>query len=172
MQILSYKTTFFSAVTSISYAFLPVMNRNLNAVFIKICITRVDLLSPLLKHATYHLTMQRPLFDLHNHSASVNEYQWVPFSLHGGTQWYPFISYVLPHWMSFCQSAPLQPAVTQQQNVVAYWQEGSTSTAIPSTSTSDVVGQHNKIGGITFRATLVCSFIKQIMNKCRSFISH
>jgi len=35
------------------------------------------------------------------------------------------------------------------------WWEGLTSTALPPTSTSDVVGQHNKIGGITFGAALV-----------------
>jgi len=29
-----------------------------------------------------------------------------------------------------------------------YWWEGSTSTAIPTTSTSDVVDQNNKVGGI------------------------
>lgn len=33
--------------------------------------------------------------------------------------------------------------------------EGSTSTAIPATSTSDVVGQYNKIEGITFRADFI-----------------
>ena len=32
--------------------------------------------------------------------------------------------------------------------------EGSTSTTIPPASTSDVMGQHNKIGGITFEAAL------------------
>jgi len=41
-----------------------------------------------------------------------------------------------------------------------YWQEGSTSTAIPPTPTSDILGQHNKIGGITFGAAL----IKYIVN--------
>ena len=48
------------------------------------------------------------------------------------------------------------PSVTQQQNVMGYWQEGSTFTAIPPTSTSDVMGQHHKIGGITFRIACVC----------------
>jgi len=33
-----------------------------------------------------------------------------------------------------------------------YWWEGSTSTVIPPTSASDIIRQHNKIGGITFRA--------------------
>ena len=51
---------------------------------------------------------------------------------------------------SFCQIAPLLPSVTKQQNGTEYWLEGSTSTAIPTTSNSDVMGQHNEIGGITF----------------------
>jgi len=33
-----------------------------------------------------------------------------------------------------------------------YWWEVSNSTAIPPTFTSEIEGQHNKIGGITFRA--------------------
>jgi len=36
-----------------------------------------------------------------------------------------------------------------------YWWEGSTSTDTTPTSASDVTGQHNKIGGITVRATLI-----------------
>jgi len=36
-----------------------------------------------------------------------------------------------------------------------YWQEGSTSTATPPTFTSEVMGQHNKIGGIIFGAALM-----------------
>ena len=42
-----------------------------------------------------------------------------------------------------------------QQNVKGYWWEGSASTAIPPTSTSDTVSQHNELGGITFGAALV-----------------
>ena len=34
---------------------------------------------------------------------------------------------------------------------MGYWWEGSTFTAIPPTSASDVIDQHNKIVGITFR---------------------
>ena len=57
--------------------------------------------------------------------------------------------------MPLCHTAPLLPSVTQQRNVTEYCQEGSASTAIPPTLTSDVMGQHNKIGGITFRAALI-----------------
>jgi len=61
----------------------------------------------------------------------------------------------LPCQMPLCQTAPLLPSVTQQQNLVEHWQEGSASTAISPTSASHAVGQHFKIGGITFRAALV-----------------
>ena len=35
-----------------------------------------------------------------------------------------------------------------------YCQEGSASSAIPTTSTSDIMGQHNKTGGIIFGSAL------------------
>ena len=65
--------------------------------------------------------------------------------LRGGIQWHTIASFVLPCQMPFCQTAPLLPSVAQQQHVTEYWWEGSTSIAIPPTSASDVVGQHNKI---------------------------
>ena len=56
--------------------------------------------------------------------------------------------------MSFCQTLLLSDA--QQQNVTEDWLEDSASVAIPSPSTSDVMGQHNKTG-ITFMAALIYS---------------
>jgi len=38
-----------------------------------------------------------------------------------------------------------------------YWWEGSSPTAIPPTPISDVVGQLNKIEGITFGTALICT---------------
>ena len=67
----------------------------------------------------------------------------------------PFASYTLPRQTPLCQTAPLLPSVTQQQNVMGCWCEGSTTTATPPTSTSDIVIQHTKIRGITFGAALV-----------------
>ena len=84
--------------------------------------------------------------------------QWVQsFSHggHGGVQWHIFSSSAFPCQTPFCQTAPLLPSVMQQQNTMEYWWEGSTTTAIPSTSASSVVGQHNKIGGITSGAALL-----------------
>ena len=56
--------------------------------------------------------------------------------------------------MPFCQTASLLPSITQEQNETEYWWE-VTSTALTPTIASDVVGQLNKVGGITFRA--VCT---------------
>ena len=55
--------------------------------------------------------------------------------------------------MPFCQTAPLLPSVTWQQHVTEYLWEGSTSIAIPPTTTSDVM-KHHKIGGTAFEAAL------------------
>ena len=62
-----------------------------------------------------------------------------------------------PHFhVRLCSvSAPLLPSVTQQQHVMGCWWEGSASTAIPPTPTSDVAYQHHKIGGITFGRAFV-----------------
>ena len=54
-----------------------------------------------------------------------------------------------------CQTASLLPSVAQQQHVMECWWEGSTSTAIPPTSASNVVSQRNETGGIAFGAALV-----------------
>jgi len=56
---------------------------------------------------------------------------------------------------TICQNASLLPSVTQQQNAMEYWWEGSTCTTMPPTSTSDVVHQQNKIGGIYFGAIFI-----------------
>ena len=67
------------------------------------------------------------------------------------------------HLCFMCQTAlhqtvPLLPSVTELQNAMECWQEGSTSTAIPPPSASGVMGQHNKIGGTAFRAALICAY--------------
>ena len=78
--------------------------------------------------------------------------------LHKGIQFYVMALYTLPCQMLFCQTAPLLPYVLQQQNVMEYCWEGSTSTAITPTSASDIVGQYDKVGGITFGAALIFDF--------------
>jgi len=83
------------------------------------------------------------------------ECQLVLFLLQGGIQFYPFASLILPCQIPLCQSAPLLPSVTQQQHGMGCWWEGSTSAAIPPTAASDIMGWHNKTGGITFGAALI-----------------
>jgi len=50
--------------------------------------------------------------------------------------------------------SPLLPSVTQQQHVMGYWWEGSTSAAILSASASNIVHKH-KIEAISFGAEIV-----------------
>ena len=52
-----------------------------------------------------------------------------------------------------------------------YQREGSTSTAIPPASASDVVGHQNKTGGVTFSAALVCVLFTGIGSPGR-WLSH
>ena len=113
-------------------------------------------------HAVQFSLCWHPLFGVHKRSARVDECQWVPFSLHGGIQWHTSASYALPCQIPFCQTAFLLPSVTRQQHVTGYWQEGSTSTAVPPTSTSDVTGQQNIMGGIISGAALA-SHLKWIV---------
>lgn len=64
-------------------------------------------------------------------------------------------SLAFPHQMPLCQTTPLLPLVTSQQNVMEYWLKSSVFTAIPPTSISAVAGKCNKIGGIIFRVGLI-----------------
>ena len=79
------------------------------------------------------------------------------FPPHGRIQCHTFASFTPSCPTPFCQTAPLLPSVTQQQNVMEYWWEDSIFTAIHP-SASAVVGYHNTIGGITSGAALVLSF--------------
>ena len=80
------------------------------------------------------------------------------FFPHEEIQCHTFASYTLPCQTRFCETAPLLPSVMQQQHVAEHWWEGSISTAVPPTSTSDTVGQHHKIhktGGIIFGEAII-----------------
>ena len=84
-------------------------------------------------------------------SMNVNGCHFFP---HGGIQWHTFASSILSCQPPFCQTAPQLLSVIWQQHVMEYWWEGSTSTAIQSTSTSDIVSWDNEIGDIIFRAAI------------------
>ena len=86
-----------------------------------------------------------------------SKHQWISMGVifpHVETQRYTFVSKTLPCQAPVCKAAPLLPSVTQQQSVMEYWWEGSTSTVIPPMLISDLVGQQNKLGGIKFLAAL------------------
>jgi len=142
-----------------SYAFLPALNKSLHATFLKVWLCRTWLVFhvSVTTAETLHTTSLccHSLFGLHKCSASIDEWQWAQCFLHEGNQAPPFAPYTLPCQMPLRQSVPLLPSVAQQQNVMEYGWEGSTSTAISPPSASDVVSQHNKIGGVTFGAALI-----------------
>ena len=153
-----HNNTVFITVT-VSCAFLPALNKSLHAANLTICMAVQNV--PCLPCCCHHCwntpptasLCSRPLVGLHKCSTSIDECQWVPFFFsHGGIQWHTFASYALPCQMPSCQTAPLLPSVIQLQHVTGYWWEGSTSTAIPPASASDVVSQYHKTGGI-------CSYI-------------
>lgn len=83
------------------------------------------------------------LFDRGNSQLLSTIFQYsqrVQSFLQGGIQLHPLAAYELPSQSPFGQTAPLLPSFTWQQNSVSYWQEGSTLTATPPRSTSDVTG--------------------------------
>lgn len=142
-----------NTVTTTGYAFSPVMNNLHQWREPTISVTTAETPHP---PSTTSLCWH-PRSGLHKCSASSDECQGVPFVTHGG-RLHTFASYALPCQMPFCQSAPLPPSVTRQQNWMECWQEGSSSTATQPTSASDVMDQHNKIGGIAFGAALIYNY--------------
>ena len=151
----------FSIVTTVTCTFLSVMCKSLYAVLIEICIVfwNVTCLSHCCQHcwnaSPTTLLCSHLLFSSYKRSARINECQWVLFFPHGEIQWLSCASYILPYQMPFCQAAPLLPSITRQKHVTGYCWEGSFSAAVPTASDSDVLGQQNKIGDVTFGAALV-----------------
>jgi len=85
----------------------------------------------------------------------VYECQWVQFFPHERIQWHTFSPSMLLCQIPFCQTVPLLPSVTQKQNVMEYWWESSSSTAIPPTSDSEDVDQDNKRRSIAFQTAFL-----------------
>ena len=138
-QILNYRTLFFNRVTIISYTFFASDEQEPVAMLVKMtCIScwRCHCWNTP-PTASLH---SHPLSGLHKHSVRIDECLWVTFFLRGGIQFHTFASLALPCQTSTCQTAPLLPSVTWQQNVTEYWWEGSASTAISPPTGSDVAG--------------------------------
>lgn len=62
--------------------------------------------------------------------------------------------YTLPHQKPFCQTALCYHVSQWQQKIMEYWWKNSASTATPLTSAPDIMSQHKKLAGTTFRAAL------------------
>ena len=99
-QILSYKTPFLSVVITISYAFSPAMNKNLQTVLEKICklvwkmaCFCVALATSEKHHPQPHCAHIRCLVSLNTQQASMNVSECNSF--YGGTQFHIFASYAL-----------------------------------------------------------------------------
>jgi len=113
------------------------------------------LLSLLLKCTTRHLTV---LTSTVWFPYMLRKLWWIPVdAIFFHTEEFSYILLLQMHFHVRCHfvRVPLCCHLSHQQNVIEYWQEDSTSTAIPPTYTSDFVGQHNKMGGVTFRAALI-----------------
>jgi len=91
---------------------------------------------------------------------------------------HPFASFALPCQVPFCQTSPLLPFVTQQQNITESWWKHSTSTAIPPAFVPGVMSQRKKIGGMTFGValeyffspSLPTIFLKMLVSQCLQLI--
>ena len=101
-----------------------------------------------------HCAYIHRLVSINIQQASVNVNGCHSFERRDSIPYHTFALYMLSHQTLFCQTAPLLLSVIRQENVMGYWWEGSTSTAIPPTSASDGMGQHHKIEGITFGTPL------------------
>ena len=93
------------------------------------------------------------------------------FFLHGDIHCHTFAWYALPCQTPFCQAALLLPPLTQQQHVMEYWWDGSASTIISPTSTSDVMDQCNKIEDITFGAALIIIDCGRPLRNLHTFVN-
>jgi len=141
-RILSYKKLFFNIACS--YALSP-ETACPSRIWFVFCVTTAKT-----HHPPPHCANTHWFISINIQQVSINDCG-CHFFLNEGIQQHTFGSYTLP---SFCQTAPLLPSVTQQQNVMEYWQVGSNSTATPPTSASDAVDTHNKMRGITIGVDL------------------
>jgi len=98
------QTPFFSIVTTISYAFSPVMNKDLHAMLIKICTTGGDplSLSSLMKQIMHYPSP---------HCSHIHSWVSIKVSVNVNSVWRSLMAdiaaYTLACQRPFCQTAPL-----------------------------------------------------------------
>ena len=144
-QILCYKTLFSTYSPPLSVHFLePVCCacKNLHQ-------WRYPLLRPLLLKHTIHCLVSR---NIQQKSITVNVCNFFCMEEFNFTPLLHTHFHVRHHFVTL--PPPLLPSVSWQ-NVMECWWEDSASTAISPPFTFDIVGPHNKIGGITSRAALI-----------------
>ena len=139
-QILCYRMLFINVVTTIGYAFSPAMNKSLHAAHIKIRMA-VQNVACLSRHCCHcwnetptSSLCSRPLFGLCKCSASVNECQWRNSLIRLCFICTSTSSAIL----SDCPSADICHTATKCNGLSV-----GTSTAIPPTAASGIVGQHD-----------------------------
>ena len=170
---------------TISYAFLPAMNKSRHVRLVKICMAVWNVAC--LSHRCHHCwngTTTTSLRCIHclvftNVQQASTNVNGCHFFLLRRIQWHPPLLHMHFHGRHHSAwSPPLLPSVAWQQNVTEYSWEGSTFTAVTPTFISDVMGQYNKVGGITFRAALVylismyiCASMKHGSDRCKIFVS-
>ena len=135
---------FFKTVTSVSSAFVTVMNKSLHAELIKVCTSGGDHYCYCWNAPPAASVCSDPLFGLHKRSAIISE-----FFLHGRIQFHTFASYTFCVRRHFV-SAAICSAATECKGIL---REGSTSTAIPPPSASAVVGSVTKLEAVLLQQT-------------------
>ena len=129
-RILSYKTVLFNTGTTVSYAFLPAMNRNLHVALIKICTSRGDSAAKNCSGCSF--------FYLEEFNSTL-------------------LLHILPcqtAFLSDCPSAAVCHMATKWNGILA--ERFNLYCHLP-TSTSHIMGQHHTTGGIAFGTPLVHS---------------
>jgi len=141
------QTHFLNTVTTISYVFSPAMNERLHAALVQICmvIQTVVYLSGHCHNAPLNTTLcSHPLFGLQKHLVSVNGCHFFFLIWRNSDPHFCLIHfYISDTIVSDCPSAATCHTETKCNG---NWWEGSTFTTIPPTSTSNFMGQRNKIG--------------------------
>lgn len=161
MKIFSYKILLFNVVTTFSHVSPAAMNNSMHAMLITINISRgdpflhsfYDAIIAEMQHPLPHCAYIHPLVHLHKH-ASISECQCVLFFHMEKLNDSPWFQkhFQVRH---YCVRLPLYcPLSHNNKTQLNFGGEVSTSTVIPPTLISDLMGQQNKIGSIKFLAAL------------------
>ena len=149
------------------------MNKSLCAMFLQTCMT-IQNMARLPCHITTAETppnfslFSHPLFSLCKCSASIDEFQWVPFFPCGGIQWHTFVSSA-DAILSECPSAAICCSATKRNGVL----EGRFNLYCPISQHVPVMLWTNIMGGITFGAgCMIDKYKLLILFACFFFRAH